>query len=92
VFDRVKNILFESDFYHSRLIIDTIKGENPKRQENIDANSKDEYKYSIDLFDGFLSFKSIGFKQFIRASPIEVNIDNLGLEKRGGISFSKFTI
>lgn len=46
------------------------------------------WKYTICLHQGDLVFHSTGYKQYIRKKPILVDSMSLGLEERGGISFS----
>ncbi len=46
------------------------------------------YKWCIELQTGAIELKSHGFKQYVRKKPI-LGGQDLTLEKRGGISFSK---
>ena len=47
------------------------------------------YEWLLRLHIGEIQFKSLGFEQIVRKSPIYTNSQVLSLEKRGGISFSK---
>jgi len=47
-----------------------------------------EYDWVISLLQGEISFKSIGYEIYIRKSPEIRQEQNLGLEERGGVSFS----
>lgn len=51
----------------------------------------DIYEWNIELHQGYISFKSSGFKQFVRQKPIFGNGQFLSLEERNGISFSEIT-
>ncbi|MFQ6107901.1 MAG: hypothetical protein ACE5QF_10035 [Thermoplasmata archaeon] len=46
------------------------------------------WKYTIYLHQGDLVFHSSGYNQYIRKEPILVESMSLGLEERGGVSFS----
>lgn len=46
------------------------------------------YEWQMGLQEGNIRFKSLGFEQIVRKSPIYTNGLVLSLEERGGISFS----
>lgn len=63
---------------------------------NLDLISKYEqetgvviYEWQMGLQEGDIRFKSLGFEQIVRKSPVYTNGQVLSLEERGGISFSK---
>ena len=47
------------------------------------------YEWQLELQNGDIRFKSLGFEQIVRKAPIYTNGQVLSLEERGGISFSK---
>lgn len=49
------------------------------------------YEWRMELRDGYISFKSSGFKQFVRQKPIFGRSQVLSLEERNGISFNEIT-
>jgi hypothetical protein len=71
------------------LDIDSISMKNPHSPKN-NAVLPDtlEYDWVIELQQGAISFKSIGFELYIRKSPVINQMQTLGLIERGGISFS----
>lgn len=47
------------------------------------------YEWQMGLQEGDIRFKSLGFEQIVRKSPVYTNSQVLSLEERGGISFIK---
>jgi hypothetical protein len=87
VFENVYNIELESE--HKQPIIDYIGRSNPQRPKNAEYIGKDfEYDWDIVMISGEMTFKSVGFKQYVRQSPIFIGAQKLNLEDRGGISFA----
>jgi hypothetical protein len=84
VFDNVWDVNFEIDTNLS-LDIDNIIKENPHASKN--KPKEIEYEWSIELLQGEITFKSIGFKLYLRDEPQILSL-NRNLTKRGGISFS----
>ena len=86
VFENVYNIELESD--HKLPIIDYIERSNAQRPKNAEYINKDlEYDWDIVMISGEMTFKSIGFKQYVRKPPVFIGTQQLDLETRGGISF-----
>ncbi len=50
------------------------------------------YEWSIELQEGKICFKSFGFEQIMRQTPIEIEAQSLSMETRKGISFDKTPI
>lgn len=70
--------------------IDELKRETPRRPRNADhIKQKQEWKWTLDCHEGDISFWSVGFKQYIRAEPKLVTVQQLDLVTRGGISFDR---
>ena len=73
--------------------INDIHCENPQRPRNANfINHDTEYNWIIDAFQGQITFKSVGFKLFVRKRPILQKKQNIGIKKRNGISFNKRSI
>ena len=88
VFENVYDIVFESD--HTVIIIDNISRENHQRPKNAEYINRDlEYDWIIETTVGEISFKSVGFKQYVRQAPVFIGMQELALEARGGISFDR---
>ncbi|MDD2793081.1 MAG: hypothetical protein PHD73_07875 [Sediminibacterium sp.] len=71
------------------IAIDSIERANPVKPKNA-AYIGDhlEYDWVITTSNGDISFKAVGYVQYLRQAPIETNTQSLSLLERGGISFS----
>jgi len=88
IFENVYNI--ELELEHKQPVIDYIERTNPQRPKNAEYIGKEfEYDWDIVMISGEMTFKSIGFKQYVRQTPILIREQKLDLEIRGGISFSR---
>jgi hypothetical protein len=87
VFENVYDIELETD--HTEIIIDNISKDNPKTPKNASYINRDfEYDWIIETTVGEISFKSVGFKQYVRQPPVLIDQQELDFETRGGISFN----
>jgi hypothetical protein len=88
-FHNVWDISFDMETNLS-LEIDTITMNNPHSPKNKEILPKDilEYDWIIELQQGEISFKSIGFDMHLRELPTLKQAQTLGIKERGGISFS----
>jgi hypothetical protein len=90
VFENVYDIAFESG--DTTIIIDNISRENPQKPKNGEYLDKDlEYDWIVETTVGELSFKSVGFKQYVRQAPVLIGMQELDLETRNGISFNQIS-
>lgn len=88
VFENVWNLVFDIET-NLALSIDDVSMLNPHFPKNKDYLPEImEYDWTITLLQGEISFKSIGFELYIKKSPEIVIEQALGLNERGGISFS----
>ena len=85
VFNNVWDINFEIDTNLS-LDIDNVVKRNPHASKN--KPMEVEYDWSIELLQGEITFKSIGFKLYLRNEPQILSLKDRSLIKRGGVSFS----
>jgi hypothetical protein len=86
VFENVYDIELGTD--HTTVIIDNISRHDPESPKNAAFIKRDvEYDWVIETTVGQISFKSAGFKQYVRSLPILIREQALDLETRGGISF-----
>ena len=68
--------------------IDYIIKENPRLPPNSAyLKGQVEYDWTIETINGQISFKSIGYIQYIRADFVLLDRQEIGLRERGGISF-----
>src|SRR5215204_3431486 len=88
VFESVYDIkleLGEPDFE-----IDFIERTEPRRPRNAEYIKKDtEWIWSLEAHRGALSFRSVGYQQFIRKLPVLSKHPILDTDMRGGISFDR---
>ncbi len=73
-----------------KLEITDINRNNPQRPKNADYIKCDiEYDWTIETNQGEITFKSIGYKQFVRQTPVLLDEQKMRIEKRNGISFDR---
>ena len=48
-----------------------------------------DWHWTIELHQGKVTFRAHGFKQFFRRPPVQLDSQELGLERRGGLSFDR---
>lgn len=71
------------------LTISNIERNKPVKPKNADyIEDIFEYDWIIEIHDGEITFKSVGFTQIIRANPILIDRQNLSIIERGGIQLS----
>ena len=74
----------------SEITINDITRNNPQTPKNVDYIEKDvEHDWLIETFNGNISFKSTGYKQYVRQNPMLTENQEIDFEIRGGVSFSK---
>jgi hypothetical protein len=90
VFENVYNLVFDlevSEPYHMK--IDNISMSNPQRPYNADYIGRElEYEWVVETLNGEITFKSVGYKLYVRSTPILASNDQLEINTRGGISFN----
>jgi hypothetical protein len=86
VFENVYDIRF--DLSTPEIDIDDIERNNPQRPKNADYIKREiEFDRIIETRQGSISFKSIGYKQYVRQLPKLIHGQYFGIESRGGVSF-----
>jgi hypothetical protein len=80
IFENVYDIEFQIDGCSGVLEIDNIERRNPQRPKNADFIKRDtEYDWAIETQQGYVSFKSVGYKQYVRRKPQFINGQYFGL-------------
>jgi hypothetical protein len=75
-----------------KLEIEGIIKHTPQRPINAGYIKREvEYHWKIETQQGNITFKSVGYNQFVRQNPQLSNSQSLNLVERGGISFDKIT-
>ncbi len=88
VFENVYDLTFDIGPTTPGLTIDFVTKENPQRPKNSEYINRDtEFDWTIEMQEGTINFKSVGFKQYVRHSPRLLRTQKLTLEERGGLSF-----
>jgi hypothetical protein len=65
---------------------------NPVKPHKLSCIEYDvEWEWTILTVCGQITFKSVGYTQYIRKSPVYKEIQEISLEERGGFSFSTET-
>lgn len=91
IFENVNNLKFDIEISEPfELEIADIHRDNPTRPKNADYIKRDtEYNWIIETQQGEITFKAVGFKQFVRILPILLDRQNIEFENRNGISFER---
>lgn len=90
VWDLRLDILISSDI---ELEIDDLRRENAREARNAAyIEKKTEYDWTIETHQGDITFKSVGYIQYVRMRPVLTSSQVLLSEVRGGISFSKESV
>lgn len=89
VFENAYDIIIDIESSSGGLDIDNIIRQNPQRPKNADFIKREtEFDWIIETQQGSISFKSVGFKQYVRQTPKLLNNQFIGVTDRGGVSFS----
>ena len=68
--------------------LDAIERKEPREPKNAQHIGRDtEWLWSLEAHRGGMSFRSVGYKQYIRRSPVLSQLQTLEMGARGGISF-----
>jgi hypothetical protein len=90
VFENVYDVKFDLECSTPELDIDDIIRENPQRPKNADHIKREiEFDWIIETQQGTISFKSVGYKQYVRKLPRFTNVQYFGTAERDGFSFDK---
>ena len=89
VFQNVYDLYLEASRYGgTTLSIDSVRRTDPRRPKNADFIGREfEWLWTLECHHGELSFRSVGFKQYMRRAPVYTLKQSLELRERGGISF-----
>ena len=70
-------------------IIESLERDNPSKPKNSDYINKDvEWEWTIETRNGVISFKSVGYTQYVRRAPVYKRAQEIEFKERGGYSFS----
>jgi len=84
VFKNVCEVNFDIGSYTCGLEIDSIKREDARRPRNTDHIRKyQEWLWTIECQEGQITFRSAGYKQYIRTFPIFSGSQTLPIGTRG---------
>jgi hypothetical protein len=83
VFENVYDIEFDIKSYNGSLEIDRIRKEATQRPHNTEYIEKEnEWLWVIECQEGEIKFRSVGFKQYIRAKPQFCHSQTLDMKSR----------
>lgn len=87
IFENVYNITFDLKVSVTQdlSIDDIVKSE---LKVVLGEQLTDYHHWTIETKDGDISFNAIGYKQYVRRQPQLVDVQELAMESRGGISFA----
>jgi hypothetical protein len=90
VFENVYDIRFDLSYSTGGIEIDDITRETPSVPKNAEHIGRGlEFTWSIQLQEGLIDFKSVGYKQYVRKLPVCQREQYFDLEERNGVSFEK---
>jgi hypothetical protein len=90
IFENVHQVEFELE--GQQPIIDYIERTNPQATVAAEYLGKEfEYDWDMVMINGEMTFKSAGFKQYVRQAPILIRGQKLGLKTRGRICFDRLS-
>ena len=91
VFENLHDLKFDIEISEPfELEINDIVRENPARPRNADFIGREqEFDWTVETHQGIITFKSVGFKQFVRQKPLLLVSQSIPVEKRGSVSFDK---
>ena len=85
-FENLYNVKFDIGSHDGGMELQGIKRSEASTPRNAVAKQT-EWLWSLDCNEGQISFRSVGFSQFIRRPPVLTRVQRLTLAQRGGISF-----
>jgi hypothetical protein len=89
VFENVYDLEFDLESYNVELEIDNIRREDARRPHNAQYIGREiDWLWIIECQEGEIRFRSVGYKQFIRALPQLRKAQTLDLKTRG-FSFAR---
>jgi hypothetical protein len=89
MFENVYDLTFDIGPTTPGLTIDFLTKENSQRPKNSEYIKRDiEFDWTIEMQEGTISFKSVGFKQYVRQLPQLLRAQKMAHEARGGLSFA----
>lgn len=90
VYWNVHTLKLDIESHDGDLEIQDIKRSEPCRARNSEYIAKQtEWLWLLECQQGEITFRSVGFSQFTRRSPVFQQKQKLTLECRGGISFAR---
>lgn len=93
IFENVYDLTFDIGASTPGLTIDSITKGNPQRPRNSEHIDREtEFDWTIEMQEGVIGFKSVGFKQYIRTMPKLLSTQKIMPEERGQISFSRTSV
>lgn len=88
VFEDVYNLKFELESPNGDMSLQGLEHNDASPPINADKK-KTEWRWLLDLNEGRITFRSVGFSQFTRRPPILAHAQKLMFAQRGGVSFER---
>jgi len=85
-FENIYDLRFDIESHDGDISFQGIERSDPRAPRNA-VEKRTEWHWLLDLNEGQITFRSVGFSQFTRRPPIFVRSQRLTLEQRGGVSF-----
>ncbi|MGE0643366.1 MAG: hypothetical protein AB7P24_06820 [Nitrospira sp.] len=89
VFSEVENLKISLEPFLA-FELDAISREEIRKLDTSGSSpASPNWTWTLDFFNGCISFNSTGFRQYIRKSPVFNTTGRLALDQRGGLSFER---
>ena len=91
VFENVYDLQIEADPYGGpTMSIDSVTRTDSRRPKNAEHIGKDtEWRWTLDCHHGEIAFRSVGYKQYVRRAPVQLNSQSIEMTDRGGFCFDR---
>jgi hypothetical protein len=91
VFQNVYDLHVEAELYSVPAFeIDSISRHDPRTPKNSEFIARYlEWRWTLDCHHGEVSFRSVGFKQYVRKAPVFTQAQSPDFSERGGFSFER---
>jgi len=91
VFQNVYDLRLDAAPYGGPMLeIDNISRSDPQKPKNAKFIGRDlEWQWTLECHHGEISFRSVGFSQYVRKAPLLTQAQSLDFSERGGFSFDR---
>jgi hypothetical protein len=90
VFENVYDLKMDIGPWQLELSLETMTRSDPKSARSAQFIAKNtEWLWRLDAHEGEITFRSVGYRLFVRSAPVLLASQTLEMSARGGISFGR---